>query len=420
MSSNTSLTIEGDCLYLKPRSSIARARDSFFLPKIEPGKITTTHKGNINHSDLIGRRVRDIVKLNTGSEYLITFPTLEEHILYSERGVTPIYPGDAAAIVQSLDLHVSPPCADPTLSEPLEVLEAGTGHGSLTLQLARALSAGLGSKSPITSPVAILHTVERDTRISNHAEKLVKSFRRGIYDRPGLNFYCDDVKQWLESQITLRATQKRTPTTVTAAEETTSTTSESITWTEYKPFLSACVLDMPDIKHILPLLAQAMHPAAILGYWVPSITQITSVIEHIQLQRIPFYVEKVLEYGNGGGGAGARVWDVRLAQVRSRMKPVATPTKPPRGTAGLRRFLAATQQESEENPATEDEGDSSQPSLSSDTSIMDNKHGLEMVCRPKTGERTQGGGFYLLMRRIGQQTEDPSSESPRIHQEQAE
>ncbi|KAF3911864.1 hypothetical protein AA313_de0209434 [Arthrobotrys entomopaga] len=352
-----------------------------------------------------------------GSEYLITFPTLEEYILYSERIVTPIYPGDAAAIVQSLDLHVSPPCADATASEPLQVLEAGTGHGSLTLHLARALSAGLGTESTSSNPTAILHTIEKDTRISNHAEKLVKNFRRGMYDKPGLKFYCEDVKHWLESQIALRASsQKRASTAINEAKPT-DTTSENLTWTEYNPFLSACVLDMPDIRHIFPLLVQAMHPGAILGYWVPSITQITGLVEHVKLQRIPFYVEKVLEYGNGGGGAGARVWDVRLAAIRSRVKStdIDMPVKSPRGSVGLRKFLAGAQQESEEaieeDASIQGHSGSSQTPLSNNMSTM-NDSSLEMVCRPKTGERTQGGGFYLLMRRIGQQTECPNSGNP--------
>ncbi|EPS38708.1 hypothetical protein H072_7508 [Dactylellina haptotyla CBS 200.50] len=404
-SSNASITKEGDCLYLKPRSSLARARDSFFLPKIKPGEKTVTHKGNISHDDLIGRRVRDIVKTHTGSEYLVTFPTMDEYIVNAERIVTPIYPADAAAIVQSLDLHVSPSIDD---SEgPLEVLEAGTGHGSLTLHLARALSPGYMGVSP---PAAILHSIEKSKSVVDAAENLLKGFRRGMYHGEGVKFYHADVEDWLKKQIAERDSTAASFDKSTFSSSSSTLTSETSVSSSYTPFLSSCVLDMPDIRPIMPLLQQAMHPGAILGYWAPSITQITSVVEHTKLKRIPFYVEKVLEFGNGVGGAGARVWDVRLAQVRSRVKAAAPQdTKPRRASAGLRRFFEETEkQKSSEgfgqvSDAVRDGVYDLKTSPSEDIPITEDKSDWEMVCRPKTGERTQGGGFYLIMRRIGQQ-----------------
>ena len=66
--------------------------------------------------------------------------SLEWAVLSTDRFVQ-IYPRDASLIVSKLDLH---PDRDPNQRTPeassdrLEILEAGTGMGGLTLHLARA------------------------------------------------------------------------------------------------------------------------------------------------------------------------------------------------------------------------------------------------------------------------------------------
>ncbi|KAK6503477.1 hypothetical protein TWF481_008494 [Arthrobotrys musiformis] len=398
MNSNARTTRESDCVYLKPRSSVSLARDSVFIPNIKPGELKVTHKGNFSHDRLIGRQVRDIVKTHTGAEYLVTFPSMEEYIVLSNRIVTPIYPADAAAIVQSLDLHVSPEI-DPE-DGPLEVLEAGTGHGSLTLHLARALYAGhLGKENP----VSILHSVEKDRKVHEAAIKLLKGFRRGIYDGPGVKFYNDDVEAWLRARLPPPPEASEVPTVEGTSEESTakdaSVTIEPATGPGKRALLSACVLDLPEIRPLLPLLQENMHLGAILGYWAPSITQISAVVEHVKFNRLPFLVEKVLEFGNGVGGAGARVWDVRPALVRSRVK------------ANKSHKSASSQRSSEDG---ETETLANEDAVAKEDQTKKATAEWEMVCRPKTGERTVGGGFYLIMRRIGRQRYDkpqPASEA---------
>ncbi|KAK6520746.1 hypothetical protein TWF506_000993 [Arthrobotrys conoides] len=391
MNSNARTTKENDCVYLKPRSSASLGRDSVFIPNIQPGKVNVTHKGNFSHDTLIGRQVRDVVKTNTGAEYLITFPTMEEYIVLSNRIVTPIYPADAAAIVQSLDLHVSAE-VDPE-DGPLEVLEAGTGHGSLTLHLARALYAGhLGKENP----VSILHSVEKDKKVHAAAMKLLKGFRRGIYDGPGVKFYNDDVETWLRARLP-NAEDSEVPAVEGTSDEgttqETSLTDTSAPVSAPTSLLSACVLDLPEIRPLLPLLQKTMHLGAILGYWAPSITQISAVVEHVKSNRLPFLVEKVLEFGNGVGGAGARVWDVRPALVRSRVK------------ANKSHKSASSQRSSEDD---ETETTANEDAVAQEEQTKRTTAEWEMVCRPKTGERTVGGGFYLIMRRIGRRRYDKS------------
>ncbi|KAF3131413.1 hypothetical protein TWF703_007687 [Orbilia oligospora] len=316
---------------------------------------------------------------------------MEEYIVLSNRIVTPIYPADAAAIVQSLDLHVSAE-VDPE-NGPLEVLEAGTGHGSLTLHLARALYAGhLGKENP----VSILHSVEKDRKVHEAAMKLLKGFRRGIYDGPGVKFYNDDVEAWLRARLPSPEASEVPAVESTSEESTTQETSltDQLATGSAKPSrLSACVLDLPEIRPLLPLLQENMHLGAILGYWAPSITQISAVVEHVKLNRLPFLVEKVLEFGNGVGGAGARVWDVRPALVRSRVK------------ANKSHKSASSQRSSEDG---ETETTANEDAVAKEDQTKRATTEWEMVCRPKTGERTVGGGFYLIMRRIGRKRYDKS------------
>ncbi|KAK6361227.1 hypothetical protein TWF730_004969 [Orbilia blumenaviensis] len=327
---------------------------------------------------------------------------MEDYIVLSSRIVTPIYPADAAAIVQSLDLHVAAEM-DPE-DGPLEVLEAGTGHGSLTLHLARALYAGhLGKENP----VSVLHSVEKDKKVHEAAVKLLKGFRRGIYDGPGVKFYNQDVEEWLRARFPSPEASEVPAAEGTSGEgtiEENSSTSKLATGSGTKTFLSACVLDLPEIRPLLPLLKDAMYPGAILGYWAPSITQIAAVVEHVKLNRIPFLVEKVLEFGNGVGGAGARVWDVRPALVRSRVKANKSHTS------------ASSQipsKDYETEPAANEDRVAKEDRTKRTTAEW------EMVCRPKSGERAVGGGFYLIMRRIGRQRSDkPQAASEAIPSEE--
>ncbi|KAK6536938.1 hypothetical protein TWF281_001145 [Arthrobotrys megalospora] len=389
MNTNARTIREHDCVYLKPRSSVSFARDSVFIPNVKSGQQQVTHKGNFLHDHIIGSRVRDIVQTHMGVEYLVTFPTMEEYIVLSSRIVTPIYPADAAAIVQSLDLHVSAEI-DPE-DGPVEVLEAGTGHGSLTLHLARALYAGHLSEE---NPVSILHSVEKDKKVHIAAMKLLKGFRRGIYDGPGVRFYNDDVESWLRARLPSPEGSEVPAAESTSEQSTiqgTSSTGKLTTGSVRKPLLSACVLDLPEIRPLLPLLQQTMYPGAILGYWAPSITQIAAVVENVKFNRLPFLVEKVLEFGNGVGGAGARVWDVRPALVKSRVK-------------ANKSHKSASSQRSSEGDETETAAN--QDAVAKEDGTKRATAEWEMVCRPKAGEKTVGGGFYLIMRRIGRQTYD--------------
>lgn len=98
---------------------------SFFLL---PGNQWHSHKGWINHDDLIGASEGIVVKTNSGTSYQAFRPLLNDYVLSMDRGATIIYPKDSAIIVGFADIF---PGAN--------VLEAGAGSGALSISLLRAI-----------------------------------------------------------------------------------------------------------------------------------------------------------------------------------------------------------------------------------------------------------------------------------------
>lgn len=87
-----------------------------------------THKGFVQHDDLIGQPEGSVVATDKGVEYLALRPLLVDFVLSMARGATIIYPKDAAQIVALADI-----------APGHRVLEAGVGSGALTLSLLRAV-----------------------------------------------------------------------------------------------------------------------------------------------------------------------------------------------------------------------------------------------------------------------------------------
>ena len=128
--------------------------------------------GDIAHSEIIGRDERDLVKSSRGKGLRVNLPTLAEYITMTPRIVTPVSllhstqcaqssitpPVDLPCQRQSknliaslLDIHASPLTSYP--GPPLlEILEAGTGHGGLTLYLAKAIHAANALRPRSDSP----------------------------------------------------------------------------------------------------------------------------------------------------------------------------------------------------------------------------------------------------------------------------
>ncbi|RPB27731.1 S-adenosyl-L-methionine-dependent methyltransferase, partial [Terfezia boudieri ATCC MYA-4762] len=351
--------LEKDVVLLRPVKDPERSFLSFPLKR---GQSVQTHQGAIKHEDIISKSVREVVSSSKDILFRVHWPSTDEYVTKVRRLVTPIYPQDAATIVSLLDLHVSPPPHPEDKSPrppPLEILEAGTGHGSLTIALAKAIHAAnpppLDAPSSHSSPTraqptpphtespvtldtrsAIIHTLDISSSHSSHAKTVIANFRRGMY-LPHISFHTGTPTTFLESQFAQRSG--------------TSTPS---------PFLTIILLDLPSPELYLKASQHAMHSDGLLGIFCPSITQIADVVKAIKQQKLLFALERCVELPNNGG---VRSWDVRMVKIRN--------------------------QQCGGEEGAEDAGEGG----------MEVGDDLKMVCRPKVGGMVVGGGFFALFRR---------------------
>lgn len=87
-----------------------------------------THRGWIEHNDLIGAPEGSVVTTTNGTSYLALRPLLADYVLSMPRGATIVYPKDAAQIVTLADIFPG-----------ARVIEAGVGSGALSISLLRAI-----------------------------------------------------------------------------------------------------------------------------------------------------------------------------------------------------------------------------------------------------------------------------------------
>jgi tRNA (adenine57-N1/adenine58-N1)-methyltransferase catalytic subunit len=282
-------------------------------------------------------------------------------------------------IVSLLDLHPSTPGADNGGGQDkLEIFEAGTGHGALTLNLARAIhganiaapptperkngkdyestNEGLEAKAKKEAydtwrahRRAVVHTLDQSAAYSAHAQKTVQNFRQGMYF-PNVDFHVGSIEEYLSGRM--------------------STTDEA--------FLDHAILDLPNTHQYLDIVGKALKTNGSLVTWNPSITQINKCVMMVKMENMPFILERVIEVGPGLGGG--RDWDVRMVRPRALSKSNLEPTTSESEDGFAERILESKDAASVQRPAAED--------------------GWEMVCRPKVGIRVIGGGFIALWRKM--------------------
>ena len=315
--------------------------------------------------------------------------------------------------MQLLDLHPTEPekeDANNSGSPRLEILEAGTGHGALTLHLARAIH---GANVPHTSLLhetddsvvvrerfrkarrAVIHTIDIKSQYVKHAQKVVLGFRRGLYF-DDVDFHIGDVSEFIESRLSENP----------------------------EPYLSAAVLDMPSAENHLHAVSKALRVDGKLAVFNPSVTQIGDCVRRIKKEKLPLSLDTVVELGMGI--SGGREWDVRVARVRA--KQASPPTSSGNGAERTKQSVAVDNVEEHNDwkdaeppsQSTEpykgeqhnDEGYRSEETDVSEApsdparespilqSVGDSSQGWAMVCRPKVGKMVVGGGFVGLWSKI--------------------
>ncbi|WP_284303451.1 tRNA (adenine-N1)-methyltransferase [Mobilicoccus caccae] len=90
-----------------------------------------THRGSLQHDDIIGSPDGSTVTNTAGVEYLLLRPLLADYVMSMPRGAAVVYPKDSGQIVQMADIFPGA-C----------VVEAGVGSGALSMSLLRAVGDG--------------------------------------------------------------------------------------------------------------------------------------------------------------------------------------------------------------------------------------------------------------------------------------
>ncbi|MDQ4024080.1 MAG: tRNA (adenine-N1)-methyltransferase [Actinomycetota bacterium] len=104
------------------------SRERRYLVTLATGKQFHSHAGSVDHDALIGLPEGSVVRTSGGARLTAYRPTLAEFVLKMPRGAQVVYPKDVALILVYADVFPG-----------ATVLEAGTGSGSLTLALSRAV-----------------------------------------------------------------------------------------------------------------------------------------------------------------------------------------------------------------------------------------------------------------------------------------
>jgi tRNA (adenine57-N1/adenine58-N1)-methyltransferase len=122
------LSVVGGALEAGEQVLLIDPKHRRYLVRLAAGQQFHSHLGIVDHDDLIGGPEGRILKSSGGARFTVFRPTLSDFVLKMKRGAQVIYPKDIALILVYGDIFPG-----------ATVLEAGSGSGSLTLALARAV-----------------------------------------------------------------------------------------------------------------------------------------------------------------------------------------------------------------------------------------------------------------------------------------
>lgn len=203
------------------RVQLTDAKGRKYTVVLEEGATYHTHRGALQHDDLIGQPEGSLITSAVGTSYLALRPLLTDYVLSMPRGAAVIYPKDSAQIVTWGDIFPG-----------ARVLEAGAGSGALTCSLIRAVGTG-GS--------VLSYEVRED-----HAEHAVRNVETWFGKRP---------ENW-----TLKIGDAL----------------------EHQGEVDRIVLDMAEPWEMLPMITANLVPGGVLTVYVSSTTQLSRMAETLR------------------------------------------------------------------------------------------------------------------------------------------
>jgi len=191
------------------------------LITLAAGKVFGTHKGNLQHDDLIGREDGCRAWTAMGDEYRAFRPTYIQFIMNQKRHAQIIYPKDTGAILMWADIFPG-----------ATVIEAGIGWGALTIKLLETV----GPQGRVIS-----YEVREDFAASG-----AKTVRRYLGDCPNHEVKVRDIYQGIDEREVDRI-----------------------------------VLDLPEPWQAVPHAREALLPGGILLAYLPSTIQVKQLCDRL-------------------------------------------------------------------------------------------------------------------------------------------
>lgn len=210
--SSTPMTQAGDLVQLvSPTNKI-------FIIRLTPGDALQTHRGILQHDDLIGQPWGSEVFTHLGKAYFILQPSLNDLLRDLKRNTQIMYPKDIGFVLVTMGIGPG-----------VHVLEAGTGSGALTIALAWAA----GPQGRVTS-------YDQRPEMQNLARKNLE--RLGLLERVTLK----------QRDISLGFDEQN---------------------------VDALFLDVPNPYDYLLQARQALKPGGFFGTILPTANQVTRLLD---------------------------------------------------------------------------------------------------------------------------------------------
>lgn len=221
MEKNKKITSQGDLILL-----VSPTNKTFIIRLVDGGQLQT-HRGVINHDDLIGQPWGTEIYTHKGSAYILLQPGLADILKETRRNTQIMYPKDISFVL--LTMGIGPGS---------HVVEAGTGSGALTTALAWAV----GPEGHVTS-------YETRLEMQNLARKNLE--RVGLDDR--VTFKLEDINQGIEESM-----------------------------------VDSVFLDVPNSYDYLSQVHLALKPGGYFGSILPTTNQVIRLLSALSREQFAF------------------------------------------------------------------------------------------------------------------------------------
>jgi tRNA (adenine57-N1/adenine58-N1)-methyltransferase len=246
------------------RVLLTDTRDRRYLIVLATGKQFHSHLGAIEHDELIGAPEGSMVRTTNGATLTAFRPTLSDFVLKMKRGAQVVYPKDIGLILIYADVFPG-----------ATVVEAGTGSGSLTLGLSRAV----GPEGRVISYE--LRQDHHDQAVEN-----VNAWYEGSGGKPeNLDLRVGDLFEGVWDGRGERLTG-----------------------------VDRMILDLPEPWHAIGTATESLAPGGVFCCYLPTIPQVSQTVEAMRRARFSFLT--TLE-------GLVRTWNIEGQSVRPDHRMVA-------------------------------------------------------------------------------------------------